>query len=254
MVAPFLWMLTTSLKSLAEASFFPPRVLPSDPRWSNYADVFVKVPFARMILNTVFVSVAGVVGQLVTTSMAAFAFSRLRFRGRDALFVALLATMMVPHHVTLVPQYLLFKAFGWINTYYALVAPSWLGGAFGTFLLRQYFLGIPQELHDAARVDGCSPPRIYAQIVLPLSGHALAALGLLTFMARWNDLLHPLLYMNKPEMMTVTVGITYFVGQYYTDIPMVMATSVVSMLPTVAAFLFAQRYFVQGVVLSGIKG
>jgi ABC-type glycerol-3-phosphate transport system permease component len=254
MVIPFVWMVTTSLKDVAEAAIFPPRVLPRQPLWSNYVDVFVKVPFARILLNTVVIATLGVAGQVLTTSLAGFTFARLRFKGRGVVFMVLLATLMIPHQVTLVPQYLLFKQFGWINTYFPLTVPYWLGGAFGTFLMRQYFLTIPQDLFDAARVDGCNPFRIYWQIFMPLAGPALATLALFTFMGRWNDLLGPLICLNKVEMMTVTVGITYFVGQYYTDIPMVMATSVVSMLPTVAAFLFAQRYFVQGVVLSGIKG
>jgi ABC-type glycerol-3-phosphate transport system permease component len=254
MLVPFFWMLTTSLKDLAEALIFPPRVFPKVPVWSNYAEVFTRVPFARMILNSVVIAVVGVAGQLLTTSLAGFTFARLRFKGREFLFLLLLVTLMVPGQVTLVPQYILFQALGWVNTYYALTVPFWLGGAFGTFLMRQYFLTIPQDLVDAARVDGCNPFRVYWQIFMPLSGPVLATLAIFTFLGRWNDLLGPLIYLNKVQMMTVTVGISYFTGQYWSDMPLVMAASLISMLPTLTLFFAAQKYFVQGVVLSGMKG
>jgi multiple sugar transport system permease protein len=254
MAMPFLWMVSTSLKNLAEAQAFPPEWIPSNPRWGNYREIFERVPFARFIMNSVKVTVLGVLGQVLTTSMAGFAFARLRFRGRDFLFILLLATLMIPPQVTLVPQYLIFRELGWVNTHTALIAPFWLGGAFGTFLMRQFFLSIPQDLVDAARIDGCTPLRIYWQIFLPLSLPALATLAVFTFLSRWNDLLGPLIYLNDTDKMTVTIGISYFVGQYYADTPLLMAASFVSILPTVVIFVVAQRYFIRGVVLSGLKG
>jgi multiple sugar transport system permease protein len=216
--------------------------------------VFEQVPFARFIYNSFKVSILGVIGQLLTTSMAGFAFARLRFRWREPLFLLLLATLMIPPQVTLIPQYLIFRELGWINTHLVLILPFWFGGAFGTFLMRQFFLTVPQDLYDAARIDGCNPLRIFWQIFLPLSGPALATLAIFTFLARWNDLIGPLIYLNDTDLMTVTVGISYFIGQYYADTPLLMAASCISILPTIVLFMAAQRYFVRGVVLSGIKG
>ena len=254
MVMPLVWMVSTSFKNLAEANAFPPQWIPSQFRWSNYEEIFTRVPFARFIYNSFKITLLGVVGQLLTTSMAGFAFARLRFRGRDVLFLILLATLMVPPQVTLVPQYLIFRELGWVNSHLALILPFWFGGAFGTFLMRQFFLTIPQDLVDAARLDGCTPLRMYWQIFLPLSIPALATLAVFVFLARWNDLLGPLIYLNDTELMTVTIGITYFVGQYYADTPLVMAASFISILPTITIFIIAQRYFMRGVVLSGLKG
>ena len=254
MVLPLVWMVSTSLKNLAEANAFPPAWIPSTPRWSNYQEIFDRVPFALFIFNSFKVTVLGVVGQLLTTSMAGFVFARLRFWGREPLFLLLLATLMIPPQVTLVPQYLIFKELGWVNSHLALLMPFWFGGAFGTFLMRQFFLTIPQDLVDAARIDGCTPLRMFWEIFLPLSVPALATLAIFTFLGRWNDLLGPVIYLNASDLMTVTIGISYFIGQYYADTPLLMAASFVSIVPTVLLFVVAQRYFIRGVVLSGLKG
>jgi multiple sugar transport system permease protein len=254
MLIPFIWMLSTSLKNIAQAQVYPPVWVPQPPLWSNYHEVMVQVPFGQFIINSFKISIFGVIGQVVTCSMAAYALARLRFRGRDALFVVLLATLMIPYQVVMIPQFLIFKAFGWVNTHYALIVPFWLGGAFGTFLLRQFFLSLPSELGDAAKVDGCNPFQTYLRIYMPLTKPAVATLAVLTFMSRWNDLLGPLIYLNRPEMMTVTAGLSYFQGQYFADMPLLMAGSVISLIPTLVLFAIAQRYFVQGVVLSGLKG
>jgi multiple sugar transport system permease protein len=254
MVLPLVWMVSTSLKNLAEANAFPPVWIPSTARWSNYQEIFDRVPFALFIFNSFKVTVLGVVGQLLTCSMAGFVFARLRFRGREPLFLLLLTTLMIPPQVTLVPQYLIFKELGWVNSHLALIMPFWFGGAFGTFLMRQFFLTIPQDLVDAARIDGCTPLRMFWEIFLPLSVPALATLAIFTFLGRWNDLLGPLIYLNDTELMTVTIGISYFIGQYYADTPLLMAASFVSIVPTLLLFVVAQRYFIRGVVLSGLKG
>jgi multiple sugar transport system permease protein len=254
MLIPFLWMISTSLKNLATAQVYPPRWIPDPPLWSNYHDVMTQVPFGLFIYNSFKVSILGVLGQLLTCSTCAYALARLRFWGRDALFVILLATLMIPYQVVMIPQFLIFKSLGWVNTHLALIIPFWLGGAFGTFLLRQFFLSLPDELGDAAKVDGCNPFQIYWRIYLPLTKPALATLAVFTFMSRWNDLLGPLIYLNRPEMMTVTAGLSYFQGQYYANIPLLMAGSVISLIPTLVLFALTQRYFVQGMVLSGLKG
>jgi len=254
MVTPLVWMVSTSLKTLIDANRYPPEWIPSEPQWSNYRDLFEQVPFARFIFNSFKVSVLAVAGQLVTTSMAGFVFARLKFRGRDVLFLLLIVTLMIPPQVTLIPQYLIFRELGWVNTHLALIVPFWFGGPFGTFLMRQYFMSIPQDLVDAARLDGCTPWRMYWQIFLPLAVPALAALSVFVFLERWNDLLQPLIYLNSIELMTVTMGISYFLGQYYADTPLLMAASCIGILPTIAVFLIGQRYFIQGVVLSGLKG
>ncbi len=254
MLVPFLWMISTSLKNLAEAQIYPPRWIPEHPLWSNYREVMTKVPFGRFILNSFNISVTGVLGQLITCACAAYAFARLRFRAKAPLFVILLATMMIPYQVVMVPQFLIFKSLGWVNSHRALIVPYWLGGAFGIFLLRQFFLQIPGELGDAAKVDGCNPFEVFWHVYLPLSKPALATLAVLVFMGRWNDLIGPLIYLNRPEMMTVTAGLSYFQGRYYADMPLLMAGSVISVIPTLILFGAAQKYFVQGVVLSGLKG
>lgn len=254
MLVPFLWMISTSLKNLAEAQIYPPRWIPDPPLWSNYVEIMIQVPFATFIVNSFKVSILGSLGQIVTCSTAAYALARLRFWGRNAIFVTLLATLMIPYQVVMIPQFLIFKSLGWVNTHLALIVPFWLGGAFGTFLLRQFFLSLPAELGDAAKVDGCNPFQIYWRIYMPLTKPALATLAVFTFMGRWNDLLGPLIYLNRPESMTVTAGLSYFQGQYYADMPLLMAGSIVSLIPTLALFAVAQRYFVQGMVLSGLKG
>ena len=254
MLVPFLWMISTSLKNLAEAQIYPPRWIPDTPLWSNYREIMVQVPFAAFVYNSFKVSILGSIGQVLTCSTAGYAFARLRFWGRDVLFVILLATLMIPYQVVMIPQFLIFKSLGWVNTHLALIVPFWLGGAFGTFLMRQFFLSLPDELGDAARVDGCNPFQTYWRIYLPLTKPALATLAVLTFMSRWNDLLGPLIYLNRPDMMTVTAGLSYFQGQYYANLPLLMAGSAVSLIPTLVLFAFTQRYFVQGVVLTGLKG
>ena len=254
MAIPFVWMVSTSLLNLAQAQVYPPRWIPDPPLWSNYVDVMTRIPFPVFIVNSFKVSILGVIGQVLSCSMAAYALSRLRYRGRNALFVILLSTLMIPYQVTMIPYFLIFKTFGWVNTHLALIVPFWLGGAFGTFLLRQFFLSLPAELADAAKVDGCNPFHTYWRIYMPLTKPAVTTLAVFVFMGRWNDLLGPLIYLNRPEKMTVTAGLSYFQGQYFADVPLLMAGSLVSILPTLILFGLAQRYFVQGVVLSGIKG
>ena len=257
MTAPFLWMLLTSLKTQQEAFQFPPSLLPARPVWENYTQLFTLVPFGRYFLNTLLVTVAVVIGQLFVCSLAAYAFARLNFMGRDALFVLYLATMMVPFQVTLIPLYLLVFQLGWVNTYWGLIAPG-LSSAYGIFLLRQAFLTVPQELIDAARIDGASEFTIYRRVFLPMNGPSLATLGVFAFLGTWTDLLWPLLIVRNPQMRTLELGLAYFqsaVPQFVQpNWPLLMAAAVVVMLPVIVVYILAQRYFVEGISLGSVKG
>lgn len=252
MLLPFLWMVSTALMGEQEVYEFPPRFLPSAWHWSNFVEAMQLQPFARFFLNTAVVAAASVAGQLLFCSMAAYAFARLRFPGRDRLFALYLATMMVPAIVTVIPAFLLITTFGWINTYWALFSPT-LSSVWGIFLMRQFFLTIPRDLEDAARVDGASEWTIFWRIVLPLSRPALATLAVFAFMGSWKDFLWPLLVTNRMEMRTVEVGIAGFSTMYSTDWPHQMAAAVLVMLPIVIVFLVAQRHIVRGIAMTGMK-
>lgn len=253
MLAPFLWMISTSLMGEYEVFQFPPRFIPSSLRWSNYPEAMGMQPFGRFFLNTAIVAGASVGGQLLFCSMAAYAFARLRFPGRDRLFGAYIATMMIPAIVTVIPAFLLVSRLGLINTYPALFLPT-ISSVWGIFLLRQFFLTIPRDLEDAARVDGASELTIFWRIILPLSKPALATLAIFTFMASWKDFLWPLIVTNRTEMRTVEVGIAGFNSLYSTDWPHQMAAAVLVLLPVIIVFFIAQKYFVRGITLTGLKG
>lgn len=253
MLIPFLWMLSTSLMNDLEVYQFPPKFIPSILRWSNYAEAMTLQPFGRFFFNSMVVSAVSVIGQLLFCSMAAYAFARLRFPGRDRLFALYLGTMMIPAIVTIIPAFLIITTFGWINTYWALFTPT-LSSVWGIFLLRQFFLTIPRELEDAARVDGASDLVIFFRVILPLSRPALATLAIFTFMGSWKDFLWPLIVTNRIDMRTVEVGISNFNSLYATDWPHQMAAAVVVMLPVIIVFLLAQKHFVRGITLTGLKG
>ncbi len=255
MLVPFLWMVSTSLKPPGEVFQFPPKWIPDPPLWSNYVDAWNEMPFGRFTINSVIVSTAITLGHLVTCSMGAYAFARLNFPGRDRLFVIYLATMMVPSQVTLIPSFILIRWLGWYDTYWALIVPG-LASAYGTFLLRQFFLTLPTDLEDAAKIDGASYWQIYTTIVLPLSGPALATLGVFSFMGAWNSFLWPLIVTSSVEMRTVPIGLSAFQGIYTMGMKwhLIMAATVFSVVPVMVVFLAAQRYFVRGIALSGIKG
>ena len=253
MLVPFLWMVSTSLMGEMEVYQFPPRLIPSALKWSNYAEAMTLQPFGRFFLNSMIVAGASVVGQLTFCSMAAYAFARLRFKGRDKIFGLYLGTMMIPAMVTIIPAFLLINTFGWVNTYWALFTPT-VSSVWGIFLLRQFFLTIPKDLEDAARVDGASEITIFLKVILPLSKPALATLGIFAFMGSWKDFLWPLIVTNRVDMRTVEVGIANFSNLYTTDWPHQMAAAVVVMLPVVIVFIAAQKYFVKGITMTGIKG
>jgi multiple sugar transport system permease protein len=253
MVVPFLWMLSTSLKALPDVFKWPPQWIPNPPLWENYARVFTLVPFGRYFLNTAFVSAARVAGVVVTSAMAGYAFARLRFWGRDALFFIYLGTMMIPGQVTMIPNFIIMRYLHWIDTYYALIIPQ-IFSAFGTFLMRQYFLSLPRELEEAAVIDGCNPWGVFRRIALPLALPALATLSIFTLLSSWNDFMWPLIMTNSPKLRVLSVGLSSFQETYVTNWPLLMAGAVLALLPVLIAYLFAQRYFVEGIAMSGIKG
>jgi multiple sugar transport system permease protein len=253
MLIPFLWMLSTSLMSEMEVYQFPPRFIPSVLRWSNFSEAMTLQPFGRFFLNTFIVAGASVLGQLAFCSMAAYAFARLRFPWRDKIFALYLGTMMIPAIVTIIPAFLLIDSFGWMNTYWALFTPT-VSSVWGIFLLRQFFLTVPKDLEDAARVDGASEFTIFARIILPLSKPALATLAIFAFMGSWKDFLWPLIVTNRTDMRTLEVGIANFSNLYATDWPHQMAAAVVVMIPVVLVFIAAQKYFVKGITMTGLKG
>ena len=253
MLIPFLWMVSTSLMTDLEVYQFPPRLLPEEPQWGNYAGALTQLPFGRYFLNTILVTLVAVAGQLVTCSMAAYAFARLDFKGRDALFALYLATMMIPTIVTLIPAFLIINAFGWMNTYWALFTPL-LTSVWGIFLLRQFFQTLPTDYEDAARLDGASDWAIYWRIILPLSKPALATLAIFAFMNAWKDFLWPLIVTTDNDMRTVEVGIAMFSSIYGTNWPFQMAAAVVVLLPILVVFFLTQKYVIEGISLTGLKG
>jgi multiple sugar transport system permease protein len=253
MLIPFLWMVSTSLMTNSEVYDYPPKLIPDRFLWENYREALTMLPFGRFFLNTIIITGASVIGQLVTCSMAAHAFARLQFKGRDKLFGLYLSTMMIPAIVTLIPSFLIISAFGWANTYWALFTPT-LTSVWGIFLLRQFFMSIPRDYEDAARLDGASEWTIFFRIILPLSKPALATLSIFAFMASWKDFLWPLIVTNTMEMRPVEVGIAMFSSLYSTNWPYQMAAAVIVMLPIVIVFFLAQRYFIEGISLSGLKG
>ncbi|MEU7854021.1 carbohydrate ABC transporter permease [Nonomuraea sp. NPDC049141] len=252
MVAPFAWQIITSLKTLSEATKVPPSVLPGG-HWENYGQVFGLLPFGHQFLNTVLMAAGRTVGQVLLCSMAAYAFARLRFPGKRLLFGVFLSVLMVPPQLFIIPQYQIMSSLGWLNSLQALIVPG-LFSAFGVFLLRQFFLGLPRELEEAARLDGAGPLRIYWSIMLPLARPGLVALGVLVLLWSWNDLFWPLVVNTDPEQMTLSAGLTALQGQFQTNYPVLMAGSLLASLPVIAVFVFLQRQFIQGIAHTGIKG
>jgi ABC-type glycerol-3-phosphate transport system permease component len=256
---PFLWMVSASLKTTQDLVQIPQPFFPKAPMWTNYPVAWTSAPFTRWTINTVLMTAARIIGTLVSCSLVAYGFAFTSFRGRDFLFVVLLGTMMVPYQVTLIPSFVLFHHIGWVNTYLPLTVPWFLGDAFYIFLLRQFFLTLPKELSDAARIDGCSSLGIYWRIVMALSRPALAAVTAFTFIGSWNDFMGPLIYLRQDKMLTLSVGLRSFLAFGVdqaggTDIPLLMAASVATLQPILLVFFFAQRYFVEGITFTGLKG
>jgi multiple sugar transport system permease protein len=249
---PFVWSISTSLKPMQDLFRVTPNLIPSDMRWQNYGDVLNTVPFLRFYANTIIVTVARVVGQVFLASLAAFAFSRLRFPGRDVLFFILLAGLMVPDQVLIIPKYALMRQWGWLDSYQGLIVPL-LFSAFGTFLLRQYFLSIPADYQEAATIEGANPFQIYWQIYLPLARPALAAFAFLVIQWSWNEFLWALIITSRTEMQVLSVGIALLQGQYFSNNALLMAAANMATIPVLILFLVFQRQLVEGITLSGLK-
>lgn len=251
-VLPFIYMISSSLKGEWQVLAYPPQWIPNPVLWSNYVQVWIERNFLRYLLNSIFVGGTVTVGQLLICSLAAFAFARLKFPGRDKIFLVYLATMMIPFHARMIPLFVIMVNFRWADTYYALIVPE-MFYALGIFLLRQFFLSIPGELEDAAKIDGCSSFGIYWKIFLPLSKPAIATFGVLIFLFQWNSFIWPLIVISADEMRTLPLGLAMFQFEQYTKWNIFMAGAVVTVIPIVILFLSVQKYFIRGITLTGFK-
>jgi len=258
LMIPFFWMLSTALKGFEEAFQIPPQWIPKPPHWENFYVGWTTLPFGLYLKNTVIIIVLTLIGQIFSASLVAFGFSRLHFPGRDFLFFVMLSTMMVPFQVTMIPTYILFRYLRWIDTFKPLIVPAYFGGgAFFIFLLRQFFLTIPPEMDDAARIDGCNNFNIYLKIILPLAKPALGTVAIFSFMWQWNDFMGPLIYINSMDKRTVALGLAAFQAETAfrtSGWNLIMAVAFLLMLPCLIIFFLAQRQFIQGVVITGVKG
>ena len=251
---PFLWLLSTSLKSPQQLFRLPPEWIPNPVVWANYPRALTAIPFFLYLQNTLYIAFFNVIATVISCSLAAYGFARIEWPGRNALFVVLLGTLMIPYSVIQIPQFLIFRDLGWIGTTNPLTWPAFFGNAFFIFLLRQFYLTIPQELSAAAKIDGASELQIYWRIILPLARPALAVVALFTFMNNWNDFIGPLIYLGDREQYTLAIGLYGFLSRVKTDWGALMAAATVMVAPIVVLFFFTQRTFIQGITLTGIKG
>jgi multiple sugar transport system permease protein len=254
-MVPFLWMVSTSFKGIDEVYAFPPRFFPEDLRWSNYAEAWQAIPFSRFFFNSLFVAAATTIAVVLTSSMAGYSFARLRYPGRDLLFLAYLGTIMIPFPVLIIPLFILMRQLGLVDTLAGLILPAAFT-AWGTFLMRQFMLSIPREIEEAARMDGASFWRIYLQIIMPLSRPVVATLGIFTFLGSWNDFLWPLIMISSVENKTLPLGLTMFQAQVPIKTPwqLVMAAATFSVIPVLIVFVLGQKYYVRGIATTGLKG
>jgi ABC-type glycerol-3-phosphate transport system permease component len=254
-LAPFFWLVSTALKEPSQIYALPPIWIPNPLRWQNFVEGWTALPFTRYALNTALIAAAVTIGEVLSCSIVAFGFARLRAPGRDFLFTLVLATLMIPFQVTMIPSFILFKHLGWINTFLPLIVPFWLAkSGFAIFLLRQFFLTLPRELDDAARIDGAGTFRIFWQILLPLTRPALASVAIFSIVYNWNDFLAPLIYLTSRDNRTLSLALRAFQTDYLQSLHLLMANSLVTLLPLLLLFFFAQRYFIQGIATTGIKG
>ncbi|SMP46647.1 carbohydrate ABC transporter membrane protein 2, CUT1 family [Sphaerochaeta associata] len=253
MLVPFIWMISSSLKLDKDVFTFPIEWIPSNPRWENYAEIWTTIPLGQFLKNTAKLTLIVTLLQLLTSSFAAYAFAKLQFKGRDILFLGYVATIAMPWQVYMVPQFMMIRSFGLNNTHLAIICLQAFS-AFGVFLMKQFYMSVPDELCEAARIDGMSEYRIWAQIMLPLSKPALSTLTIFTFVNTWNDFLGPLLYLTRMELKTIQIGLRMFISQYSSEYGLIMAASVVALIPVVIVFLALQKFFVQGVATAGLKG
>lgn len=253
MFIPLAWSISTSLKSPGETFIFPPTWIPNTIVWHNYVEAVTAIPFFRYLINTVIITGLSVIGKVISITLVAFAFSRLRWWGRDVMFFIMIATMMLPPHITLIPQFILFKWWGWLDTFLPLIVPNFFGGPWLTFLVRQFMLTLPRDLDDAARIDGCSSWGVYWRIIMPLCKPAVLIVVIFVFNGTWNEFLMPLIYLQSPDKFTLALGLRLFQGEASTSWNLLMAASLLSMLPVLVLFFAAQRQFMQGIVFTGVK-
>ncbi|WYP28540.1 carbohydrate ABC transporter permease [Alkalihalobacillus sp. FSL W8-0930] len=254
MAGPFIWMALSSLKSFEQIFAVPPVWIPDPFMWSNITDSLSAMPFGRAYFNSFYISFVVVFSQLLTCSMAAYAFAKIKFPGSRFLFVAFLATMMVPMQVTLIPLYIIMDNIGWVNSHLSILVPNALFNAFGVFLLRQFIMGIPKEMEEAAVMDGANPLYIYWKIILPLVRPALAAFGIFSFIGIWNNFIQPLVFLSDQDLYTVPLLLATFKGLYVTNWPLMMAGATISVIPVLVIYVFAQRQIIEGIALTGVKG
>jgi ABC-type glycerol-3-phosphate transport system permease component len=252
--APLLFMISTSLKAMRQIAKFPPEWIPNPVIWLNYPDVFRYAPMHKYLVNTLIIVAPAIIGAVLTSALAAYAFARLRAPGKDAVFMVLLSTLMLPAVVTLIPTYIIFAKLGWVGTFLPLIIPPLAGSAFYIFLLRQFFMTIPRELEDAALIDGCSRLRIFTNIILPLAKPVLATVTVFAFMSSWNEYLGPLIYLGNQDQYTLSLGLQVFVQYHRAEWGLLMAASTMMVMPVILLFFLAQKQFVQGITLTGIKG
>jgi multiple sugar transport system permease protein len=254
MIGPLFWMATSALKTVKQTMAYPPEFIPNPVVWKNFADAWNSAPFGLFLLNSLKVAVLTTFGQLLVASLAAYAFARLNFKGKGIVFGALLATMMIPYTVRVIPLFVMLRTLGWVNTHYSLIMPPVMSNVFGVFLLRQFFMSLPYELDEAALIDGSGFFGIWWRILMPLSKPALATLGLFAFRTAWNQFLPVLIFIRDTAKTTITVGLTVFQGEFTIQWHLMMAASVFAVLPILIIYVTAQKYFVRGIVLTGIKG
>lgn len=255
MLTPLAWLIRSSFMSLDQIFFFPPQWIPDPWLWQNYSDALEVAPFARYFLNTMVIEALVVSGVVISSTLSAYGFSRLRWKGRDKVFAVMMTTLMLPGAVTLIPAFIIWSELGLVNTIAPLTVPAWFGGGmFNIFLLRQFFRGLPRDLDEAAMLDGASPLRILRDIIIPLSRPALITVAIFSFLATWNDFLGPLIYLNSSEKYTLAIGLSQFKGQYNSEWGLLMAASTLVLAPVLVLFFVAQRYFVEGIAVTGLKG
>jgi len=252
MLGPFLWLISTAFKEFGSVFSYPPQIIPDKLVWDNFVRVFESFSLFRYFANSVIVTILRTLGTLITSSMAAYAFARLEFPGREKVFILYLATLMIPFQVVMIPLFIIMRSFGWVDTYQALILPGAFN-ALGVFLLRQFFLTLPKSLEESAFIDGASYFTIFTKIILPLAKPGLATLAVLSFLWSWNDFLWPLIIIDSDHMNTITLAISKFQGYYFTEWNLLMAATLVALVPTIVVYVLAQNYFVEGIATSGAK-
>ncbi len=253
MFIPLAWTLSTSLKSPGEVYIFPPTWIPKHILWSNYLKAVTAIPFFLYLWNTTYITLVSIIGKVISITLVAFAFARLRWWGRNTVFLIMLSTMMLPPHITLIPQFILFKYWNWIDTFWPLIVPTFFGGPWLTFLVRQYFMTLPRELDDAARIDGCSSFGVYSRIIMPMAKPAILIVIIYVFNGTWNEFLLPLIFLQSSDKFTLALGLRMFQGEASVSWNLLMAASLLTMLPVIILFFFSQRHFIQGIVFTGVK-